>query len=230
MATKSENREDKRKIRVCKNGPYLVSSGIPLVEQIVVADAEGYPLKWREGNKYALQKNYALCRCGRSRNKPFCDGTHTKTNFEGTETANREPYLSQAKKIYGPNLKLTDVQRLCVHAGFCNRAGGTWSLTKQSDDPEARKIAIEEAGNCPSGRLVIWDKKTKKAIEPEFEQSIGLVEDPQGGSTGPIWVRGGIPVESADGEAYEIRNRITLCRCGKSFNKPFCDGSHFHGK
>jgi CDGSH-type Zn-finger protein len=42
-----------------------------------------------------------------------------------------------------------------------------------------------------------------------------------------LWVRGGIPVISADGFAYEVRNRVTLCRCGASANKPFCDGSHY---
>jgi CDGSH-type Zn-finger protein len=39
-------------------------------------------------------------------------------------------------------------------------------------------------------------------------------------------VKGGVPVESADGTVYEVRNRVTLCRCGKSTNKPFCDGTH----
>jgi hypothetical protein len=43
---------------------------------------------------------------------------------------------------------------------------------------------------------------------------------------GLLWVRGGIPVVSADGKPYTVRNRLTLCRCGKSRNKPFCDGSH----
>jgi hypothetical protein len=92
---------------------------------------------------------------------------------------------------------------------------------------EAKRIAIEEARDCPSGRLVVWDKKTDKPVEPEFERSVGLVEDPQVGVSGPIWVRGGIPAESADGKTYEIRNRVTLCRCGKSSNKPFCDSSHY---
>ena len=48
---------------------------------------------------------------------------------------------------------------------------------------------------------------------------------PAAGEHGPLWVRGGIPVMSADGKPYAIRNRVTLCRCGKSGNKPFCDGS-----
>ena len=45
-------------------------------------------------------------------------------------------------------------------------------------------------------------------------------------SRGPIWLRGGISLTSADGYQYEVRNRMTVCRCGASRNKPFCDGSH----
>ncbi len=213
------------KIRTSKNGPYLVSGGIPLAKQIIGIDAAGYSYEWLEGKKYPSTDSYSLCRCGQSKNKPFCDGTHIKVNFNGTETASREPYLDQAETIDGPALELTDAQELCAAARFCHRAGGIWNLTQQSVDSEAKRIAIEEAGNCPSGRLVVWDKKGK-AIEPKFEISIGLTEDPQEGMRGPIWVRGGIPVESADGSTYEIRNRVALCRCGKSSNKPFCDGSH----
>ena len=55
----------------------------------------------------------------------------------------------------------------------------------------------------------------------------GVIEDPAERVSGPLWVRGGIPVIAADGFAYEVRNRVTLCRCGASANKPFCDGSHF---
>jgi len=60
-----------------------------------------------------------------------------------------------------------------------------------------------------------------------LEKSIGLIEDPQLECSGPIWVRAGIPIRSADGKIYEVRNRVTLCRCGKSSIKPFCDSSHF---
>ena len=222
---KDQSSHDESKIRTSKNGPYLVSGGIPLANQIIDIDAAGYSYEWREGKKYPSKDNYALCRCGQSKNKPFCDGTHIKVNFNGTETASRESYLDQAERIDGPALELTDVQELCAAARFCDRAGGIWKLTQQSMDSEAKRIAIEEAGNCPSGRLVVWDKKGK-AIEPKFEPSIGLVEDPQEDMRGPIWVLGGIPVESADGSTYEIRNRVALCRCGKSSNKPFCDGSH----
>jgi CDGSH-type Zn-finger protein len=173
-----------------------------------------------------LQEEYILCRCGRSLTKPFCDGTHSKINFTGKESARREPYITQAEENDGPDLRLTDALIFCASARFCDRAGGIWDLTMQSKAREAKGIAIEEAGNCPSGRLVVWDKTTKEAIEPAFEPSIGIVEYPQEGLHGPIWVRGGIPIESATGILYEIRNRVTLCRCGHSFNKPFCDSSH----
>jgi CDGSH-type Zn-finger protein len=99
-------------------------------------------------------------------------------------------------------------------------------LTKHSDNLKARKIAIEEACNCPSGRLVECDKKTGEVMEKKLEKSISLVEDPQEKVSGPIWVKGGVPIESSEGFMYEVRNRVTLCRCGKSNNKPFCDGSH----
>ncbi|MGB7992647.1 CDGSH iron-sulfur domain-containing protein, partial [Methanoregula sp.] len=143
-----------------------------------------------------------------------------------TETAGNESYLRHPQIISGPELELADYENLCVHARFCMRAGGIWNLTKASDIPEAKSTAIEEACNCPSGRLVIQDKRTGKVIEPELEKSIALIEYPPRGEHGPIWVRGGIPVISADGRPYTIRNRLTLCRCGKSGNKPFCDGSH----
>ena len=225
--TRDEDSNDKFKIKVSKNGPYLVSGGIPLAEQVIGTDAEGYSREWRAGRKHSVQGNYALCRCGKSNKKPFCDGTHMRVSFDGTETASREPYLGQAERISGPDLELTDARELCALARFCERAGGIWDLVLQPDIPEAKDIAIEEAGNCPSGRLVVWDKNGK-AIEPIFTPSIGLVEDPQGDVQGPIWVRGGIPVESADGATYEIRNRIALCRCGRSSNKPLCDGSHYN--
>jgi len=73
---------------------------------------------------------------------------------------------------------------------------------------------------------VAINKETGEPIEPKFEPSISLVEDPIANASGPLWVKGGVSIESSQGEAYETRNRVTLCRCGKSHNKPYCDGSH----
>jgi len=214
------------KVEVTKDGPYVVSGGVPLSEQWIATNAEGESLDYKQGKKYSAQEKYALCRCGHSINKPFCDGTHKTIHFNGTETASREPYLEQVEKIEGPTVVLTDAEHLCAFARFCDPKGRIWNLVDKTDDPEARKIVEFEAGHCPAGRLVVWDRKTGKAIEPKFEHSIGLIEDTARKVSGPLWLRGGIPMFSAEGEAYEVRNRVTLCRCGRSSNKPFCDGSH----
>jgi CDGSH-type Zn-finger protein len=216
-----------QRIEVCKNGPYRVHGGIPLSVQRITLDEAGFSESWKEEEKFPVREEpYILCRCGRSRTLPFCDMYHREIHFIGTEHASREPYLKQAVEYVGPGLVLTDAEILCSIAKFCERAGGIWKLTQESGNTEAREIAIREAGNCPSGRLVVWEKGSRRPIGPNFEPSIGLVEYPEEGLHGPIWVRGGIPVISADGRPYEVRNRQTLCRCGHSFNKPFCDNSH----
>src|SRR3990170_369698 len=223
---KSEQKDAKR-IKVSKNGPYLVSGGVPVLRQTIIADSEGTALEWRDEAKFPLQEKCGLCRCGQSKNKPFCDGTHAKNGFVGTETADNESYIDKPKVLDGAGVTLTDIEEICASARFCHRAGGIWNIIKDCDDPKIKQIVVEESCDCPSGRLIVHDKKTGKPIEPNFEKSIVAIEDPSVGVSGPLWVRGRIPVESADGKTYHVRNRITLCRCGKSQNKPFCDSSHF---
>jgi CDGSH-type Zn-finger protein len=214
------------RIVIVENGPYRVFGGLPLAKETILTDGEGYSVKWGKGHRYPDRGKYDLCRCGQSGKRPYCDETHSEIGFDGTETASRKSYIEQAKKISGPDLVLTDAQDLCTNARFCDAAGGIWKLTRDSANARSKEIAIEEASNCPSGRLVVWDKKTEEPIEPELEPSISLVEDPQQKSSGPIWVKGGVVLESSDGTKYETRNRVALCRCGSSANKPFCDGSH----
>ncbi len=222
----TEDAAGKRCIKVCQDGPYIVLGAVPLLELTVVNDANDFPYSYRISKRYSVREVYSLCRCGHSADKPFCDGTHAKMHFKGTETATQAPYLTRAEELDGPSLTLKDVRDLCTHIGMCLRAGGTQKLVLHSDDPTARQIAIEEVANCDSGRLVVVDKETGKPIEPELEPSIAAVEEPLRGYSGPLWVRGGIPIVAADGRTYEIRNRVTLCRCGRSSNQPFCDGNH----
>jgi CDGSH-type Zn-finger protein len=214
------------KITVTQNGPYLVTGGIALAKQIIEADAEGQSREWRKGREYEVGSSYKLCRCGQSSNKPFCDDTHETKRFNGKERASRRPYLEQAQEFDGPEMFLTDVQNLCAFARFCDPDGQVWNLIEQTDQPKMRETVKHEAGHCPGGRLVAWNKSPRQPYEPLLEPSLGLVEDPALGVSGPIWVRGGIPVVSEDGTPYEIRNRVALCRCGGSANKPFCDGTH----
>jgi len=214
------------KIKVLTGGPYQVTGNVPMSKWIIITDQKGFSEKWEEVMKYPEEDEYLLCRCGQSHNKPYCDGTHSQVEWDSSENTGHRPYLEQAKRTKGLGLELTDVIRLCASGKFCDRAGGTWKLTKRSDDPKNREMAVEQACNCPSGRLVAWDKKSGQPIEPIFEPSIGIIEHPGGKISGPIWVRGGIPIEAGDGHQYEIRNRVTLCRCGRSENKPFCDSTH----
>lgn len=214
-----------QKIKIVKNGPYLVSGGVPLEEKVYTA--KGHEMVYEEGRKLPQSETYALCRCGRSSNMPFCDGSHAAAHFDGTETAARADYVSQAHVIEGPDLVLTDEIELCAFARFCHKEhGSAWELIRVATDPETREEAIAAACDCPAGRLVMWDKKTGQSIEPEYEPSIVILQDPDRVCSGPIWVKGGIPIESSDGFTYEIRNRVTLCRCGESDNKPFCNAAH----
>ena len=216
---------DGMKITVTRNGPYLVEGAVPMARQSIGADAQGDSREWQEGESFETQETFALCRCGQSASKPYCDGSHVRVGFDGTETASREPYDVQATEQVGPTVTLADAQPLCAYARFCDVAGQVWNLVEQ-EGAEAAELTVREAGLCPSGRLVVRDQQSNADIEPEFTPSIGIVADPAEGLAGPIWVRGGITVTSSDGEPYEVRNRVTLCRCGASANKPFCDASH----
>ena len=216
----------KARVEVSKDGPYVVTGNIPVAEQIIVTDAEGGSEAWKQAASIPAPENYALCRCGQSHKKPFCDGTHAKVGFDGTETASRDSYRDQAKVFDGPSWALLDAENLCAFGRFCDPHGKVWNQVSRTDDPKVRAMFRRQVENCPAGRLVIWDKASAKPIEPELPVSIGLIEDPAEQCSGPLWLRGGIALVAADGFEYEVRNRMTLCRCGASQNKPYCDGSH----
>jgi CDGSH-type Zn-finger protein len=211
------------KIKVSENGPFIITGNVSLSEKIITPKGKCYEFK--TGGNFPRAEEYNLCRCGESGNKPFCDGSHAKTRFDGTETASKTKYKDRAELFEGPGLDLLDDNR-CAFSRFCHREiGKVWDLIEISDNEDCRKEAIKGAGECPSGRLVAVEK-TGKAIEPEYDPSIDIIQDPEKGVSAGIFVKGNIPIESADGHVYEIRNRVALCRCGKSMNKPFCDATH----
>lgn len=213
-------------IKVGRDGPYAVSAGVPLAKGTIGANGEGDSTAWVPGEAIPVERAYFLCRCGQSANKPFCDGSHARAGFDGAETAGHAAYADVAREIDGPITALTDAEALCAFARFCDRDGQVWNTVAGAGTDQAQAAFAAQVGQCPSGRLVAWDRRTGQALEPDLPPSIMLVEDPQQGVSGPIWVRGGVTVIDAEGVAYEVRNRLTLCRCGASSNKPFCDGSH----
>ncbi|MFD1882832.1 CDGSH iron-sulfur domain-containing protein [Paracoccus pacificus] len=212
-------------IEVTKNGPYRVHGTPPLHVSVITQNSEGQSWSYQEGQAFALKDGDMLCRCGHSKNKPYCDGSHLKAGVDLTETASFAPLLEGATEIDGPTISLTDNETYCAFARFCDNGQRFWNEVQMPGEAHV-KLAIYEAHHCPSGRLMVWDNATRKPIETAEPASLSLIEDPGEGVSGPLSLRGGIRVQSASGESYEIRNRQTLCRCGASSNKPFCDGSH----
>ncbi|WP_313339652.1 CDGSH iron-sulfur domain-containing protein [Sedimentibacter sp.] len=214
---------NKQKIKIIKNGPYRVTGNVPLSEKIIVLNGNQY--EYKDGEELIGTDSYLLCRCGRSKKHPFCDGTHSKIKFDGTETASKKPFKERAEVFEGPEITLLDDGR-CAYARFCHRNDGdAWDLTENSHDEHLKEEAVIAAVECPAGRLLAVTKDNKE-IEPELKPSIEILQDEELNISGPIYVKGYIPIESVDGVIYEVRNRQTLCRCGKSKIKPFCDSAH----
>ncbi len=215
------------KIKIIKNGPYEVNGPIPITRKEIAPRADGV-LGLVKVGEYTPDdpKKYRLCRCGRSKNMPFCDHSHAEhPAFSGDEVADRAPYAKRAAVQVGPDLDLMDDNR-CAFARFCHRQRGeVWTLTDNSDDPENKREAIEGATECPAGRLVAREKDGTKH-EKKFKPEIEIIEDPLKKCSAGIYVKGPVPIESADGTMYETRNRVALCRCGHSRNMPFCDATH----
>ncbi|MCI0582279.1 MAG: CDGSH iron-sulfur domain-containing protein, partial [Chloroflexi bacterium] len=212
-----------RRIVVRVNGPYRVEGGVPLLRTAIVKTDRGEPTHWDEGPRFEVTTPvYDLCRCGASATKPFCDGACETAGFDGTETADRGPIAARRSPWEGDGVVLYDDGTLCTHAGFCrNLRTSAWDLADEASDPEARREFVGMVHQCPSGRLTFAEAgDPSSTVEPALEPSIGVEPDAS------YWVRGGVPVVSEDGTPYEVRNRQTLCRCGHSRNKPFCDGSH----
>jgi CDGSH-type Zn-finger protein len=211
-----------RRIVVRRNGPYRVEGGVRLLRTAIATTEHGEPTHWIEGPDFETAETYELCRCGGSATRPFCDGACERNGFDGTETADPGPIVARRTTFPGEGVLLFDDGSLCTQAGFCRNLRTTvWDLVEEADDPDARSEFAGMVQRCPSGRLAFADAADPGAeVEPALEPSIGVEPNAS------YWVRGGIPVVSEDGAPYEVRNRQTLCRCGRSGNKPFCDGTH----
>lgn len=212
-------------ITVIEGGPYKVTGKPPLQQVIIEVDARGTSQTYGKGQTFESKDTVFLCRCGHSKRKPFCDGSHATAGEDLTETASFAPLLEGAQEIDGPRLALTDNEKFCGFARFCDAGQRVWNEV-QLAGAQHEQLTKHVAAHCPGGRLMVWDEASKQPIEPAEAPTVNFIEDPAEGCSAGIMVRGGIRVNSAKGESYEVRNRQALCRCGKSSNKPFCDGTH----
>jgi len=209
------------KVTATPNGPYQVTGIQRIIWREVVETPEGEPIAWRERGVIAESDGeYWLCRCGHSANKPFCDGSHRRVGFVAEDAAEPGPRSERATSYGEGQVTLQDDRSLCVHTGFCaNKVTNAWKLAARDDlDTPGTTQLVAMAQHCPSGAISV--SADAADIEPALPAEVVLVPD------GPLWVTGSVAVERSDGVSLESRNRVTLCRCGASKNKPLCDGSH----
>jgi CDGSH-type Zn-finger protein len=210
-----------QRIEVTVNGPYLVYGRVPVSRRRAVFSEHQEPLTWQTTDHLRTGDEIALCRCGGSSHKPYCDGTHQTNGFDGSETAPTDTYAERARTYQGVGVTVRDDRAICEHAGFCgNRMSNVWKMVKDTSDSITRAQMMAMIEHCPSGALTYRMEDDDRDVEPAFGVGVAVTAD------GPYFVSGGLPVSRADGEPLETRERVTLCRCGQSAHKPLCDGSH----
>ena len=163
-----------------------------------------------------------LCRCGGSKNKPFCDGTHRSNGFSDRKLA--DGALDRRESYAGKRITIHDNRGICSHAGFCTDSLKSVFRMGQEPwiDPDGAAVeAIAEAvRKCPSGALR-YSIDGVEHRDQEREAAVTVTDH------GPYAVTGGIELVEVAFGAGASREHYALCRCGASKNKPFCDGSHW---
>ncbi|MEE9427686.1 MAG: CDGSH iron-sulfur domain-containing protein [Paracoccaceae bacterium] len=186
-----------------ENGP-LIAKGIST-------------MKAENGNDMEVKAVMGLCRCGHSKNKPYCDGSHKDAGFQsrGGDASGRDRLITYE----GAEISITYNPRLCSHAAECARvAGNIFDSTKkpwvQLDNGTVDQVKAVVAA-CPSGAFALanGDHLLPERAEIEIEKD------------GPYWVTGP-KIECQDAGEGASDGKYVLCRCGLSGNKPYCDGSH----
>lgn len=205
------NSSGKRKspvIECSKNGPYVVRNLTHLRNS--------------KHEEMSTNEVIALCRCGGSANKPFCDGTHAKIGF--SEERLTDGSLNKRDNYIGNSMTIHDNRSICSHAGFCT--GSLPSVFKLETEPWIDPDGAEEVdivntvGKCPSGAL----SHSIDGVEFRDQDREPMIKVSK---NGPYYVTGGIELKSYSFGEGASQEHYTLCRCGGSKNKPFCDGTHW---
>lgn len=194
------------------NGPYLVR-GLEILQ-----DAHGYRLE--------TKPVMALCRCGGSANKPFCDSTHQKNGFSGARVA--DDSAGRCESYTASKITVHDNRSICAHSGICTDSLASVFKYKSEPwiDPEGAtaQAIIETVRRCPSGALS-YSLQGGEGVEGQAqtqtrEPSITVMQN------GPYAVVGGVQLLKQPWGQGASTEHYALCRCGASKNKPFCDGTH----
>jgi CDGSH-type Zn-finger protein len=213
--------KEKPKILTLPNGPYYL---INEMEPKVVEN-----LRNSNGESLSTIRGIALCRCGASKNKPFCDGTHGIIRFSNNDTEVTETghIVKDKRKTYaGKKIIIHDNRKICSHAAECvNNLPSVFKFDARPwIDPEAATLeeSINTIRKCPSGALSYSIDGVEYKDQNERKPMVTVSKE------GPYIITGGVELigdnlQFGDGASKE---HYTLCRCGASRNKPFCDGMH----
>jgi CDGSH-type Zn-finger protein len=229
MARDKRDLKDDMRIVVVRDGPYVVHGRIPLVRKTQVVSEYGEPLTWKKEGDIETPETYDLCRCGKSDFFPFCDATHSLIDFDGTETAETGSTADRQEVFEGTGIVVKRDYSLCMESGFCaDRTTDVLEMTPRTADTQVRSLVIAMIERCPSGSYCYSLNANEPDIEPDLPRQIAVTTEmtSDGPIPGALWATGNIPVERADGQPFETRNRVTLCSCGRSHHKPLCDGTH----
>jgi len=201
---------DKAAIKPAPDGPYMVKNLKRLSNKSGAIDTK---------------ETMAFCRCGGSANKPFCDGTHKKNGFSSAKLDGRVP--DKLDDYKGKKIVVHDNRGVCAHAGRCT--DGLPSVFRMKQEPwiDAQQASAEEImetiRKCPSGAL----SYSVEGVEQQDQDTDPAVFV---SPNGPYVVTGGPELlDTQRGEGASTQH-FTLCRCGGSKNKPFCDGTHWYIK
>lgn len=203
------------KITPAENGPLIVETP-PNLTGAVEADLSEKP-------------KVALCRCGASANKPFCDGAHAKAGFESAPDRSRlrNTPIDYTGKVNGTPVTVSYTQVLCTHAARCQaRAKAVFDPSKKPwIQPENGTLEgiLDVIAACPSGAL-----RVSVGAQPQQHMTTGDVAI-EVEKDGPYHVAN-VPLDAEFNGAGASRAKYSLCRCGLSKNKPVCDGSHYDAK
>ena len=135
--------------------------------------------------------------------------------------------MSDDKAVFtyvGRQAEVTWHGGLCIHVQECARARGELFVGGRDPwcqpDLASTDEIIEVVSRCPTGALSV-QRRDGGAPESAPEANVTVVT-----SNGPLVVRGDLRIDGAPDNAPGLRFRASLCRCGHSKRKPFCDNSH----